>query len=119
MRKFADNMEQTIRQTIRQTDVSTTESTLILSGSSPDTRGSWPTRKTHKQRNKFTQYWVMRFYLVFSQAFIHLLNIIKTLMQYFVCCFIFYIDVLLHILMQCTLLIHIVYCTVYCFILIY
>ena len=25
-----------------QTDVSTTESTLILSGSSPDTRGSWP-----------------------------------------------------------------------------
>ena len=28
-----------------QTDVSTTESTLILSGSSPDTRGSWPTRK--------------------------------------------------------------------------
>ena len=29
-------------QTDRQTDVSTTESTLILFGSSPDTRGSWP-----------------------------------------------------------------------------
>ena len=42
MRKFAD--KQTIRQRTknRQTDVSTTESTLILSGSSPDTRGSWP-----------------------------------------------------------------------------
>ena len=33
MRKFADK---------QRTDVSTTESTLILSGSSPDTRGSWP-----------------------------------------------------------------------------
>ena len=32
--------------TIKQrTSVSTTESTLILSGSSPDTRGSWPIRK--------------------------------------------------------------------------
>ena len=33
MRKFADK---------QRTDVSTTESTLILSGSSTDTRGSWP-----------------------------------------------------------------------------
>ena len=30
------------QRTHRQTDVSKTESTLILSGSSPDTRGSWP-----------------------------------------------------------------------------
>ena len=40
IRKFADNQAKN-----RQTDVSTTESTLILSGSSPDTRGSWPIRK--------------------------------------------------------------------------
>ena len=30
------------QRTNKQTDVSKTESTLILSGSSPDTRGSWP-----------------------------------------------------------------------------
>merc|ERR1719414_1794795 len=39
IRKF-DDKEQTDRE---QTSVSTTESTLILSGSSLDTRGSWPT----------------------------------------------------------------------------
>ena len=33
------------QRTSRQTDVSKTESTLILSGSSPDTRGSWPILK--------------------------------------------------------------------------
>merc|ERR1719414_2826010 len=38
IRKF-DDKEQ---RTDKQTDVSTTESTLILSGSSLDTRGSWP-----------------------------------------------------------------------------
>ena len=37
MRKFADKQAKN-----RQTDVSTTESTLILFGSSLDTRGSWP-----------------------------------------------------------------------------
>ena len=31
-----------------QTDVSKTESTLILSGSSPDTRGSWPIENMSK-----------------------------------------------------------------------
>ena len=39
MRKFAYKK----RTDKEQTDVSKTESTLILSGSSPDTRGSWPT----------------------------------------------------------------------------
>ena len=44
-----------------QTNVSTTESTLILSGSSPDTRGSWPIwwqRTKNKQTDKRFTNWV-------------------------------------------------------------
>ena len=44
IRKF-DDKEQTDRE---QTNVSTTESTLILSGSSPDTQGSWPIHEIKK-----------------------------------------------------------------------
>merc|ERR1712089_49160 len=67
IRKFAENTQtdkQTDRQTDRetdrqtdkqrtnkQTDVSKTESTLILSGSSPDTRGSWPIISHQKCRH--------------------------------------------------------------------
>ena len=47
MRKFAYKK----RTDKEQTDVSKTESTLILSGSSLDTRGSWPTEdKDHHDR---------------------------------------------------------------------
>ena len=48
-----------------QTDVSKTESTLILSGSSPDTRGSWPISKSRiyfhlvKTDNRFYSVWVL------------------------------------------------------------